>query len=182
MPEIVYRESGAGCTAQRAQVSEAILLRPYKRRAALADDLLGIVDVIGDALIAVQRADIDRLVRSVVFILSAPALTSPRFVGLRELKLIYGNNRYIPDVFRIDYTAGFGKNTDPLAVSPAQPKLDKIPGIIKDVVGKLAAAGPLNIAGDLLGGAGIASQSIGIDGLSQSSNRTQKQLGIFIGG
>ena len=32
----------------------------------------------------------------------------------------------------------------------------------------MASLGPLNIAGDLLGGAGVASQSLSIDGLSQS--------------
>lgn len=64
--------------------------------------------------------------------------------------------RNIPDFFRVSYTAG----------------LDPIPANIKDCVGKIASFGPLNIAGDLLGGAGIASQSISMDGLSQSFNTT----------
>ena len=37
-----------------------------------------------------------------------------------------------------------------------------------NLTGKLASFGPLGIAGDLILGAGIASQSIGVDGLSQS--------------
>lgn len=72
------------------------------------------------------------------------------------IPLIYGNARFIPQAFRIDYTAGF----------------TEVPSEIVDVIGKIASFGPLNIAGDLLGGAGIASQSLSIDGLSQSFNTT----------
>ncbi len=61
---------------------------------------------------------------------------------------------FVPQVFRATYTAGFESG--------------KCPAIIRDFVGRYAAFGPLNIAGDLLGGAGVASQSISIDGLSQS--------------
>lgn len=64
--------------------------------------------------------------------------------------------RHIPAYYRMSYTAG----------------LDPVPGNIKDVIGKMASFGPLNIAGDLLGGAGIASQSLSIDGLSQTFNTT----------
>jgi hypothetical protein len=39
-------------------------------------------------------------------------------------------------------------------------------------VGMIASMGPFNIAGDMIAGAGIASQSIGIDGLSQSVSTT----------
>lgn len=78
--------------------------------------------------------------------------------GGAYIPLIYGNNRFIPDAFRVDYTAGF---------EPGQ-----VPPLITDLIGKKASFGPLNIAGDLLGGAGIASQSISIDGLSQSFNTT----------
>lgn len=78
---------------------------------------------------------------------------------------------FVPDVFRVAYTAGFGvKRGD--GVSPAAPDFDAVPDMIKELVGKVASFGPLNIAGDLLGGAGIASQSISIDGLSQSFNTT----------
>lgn len=67
-----------------------------------------------------------------------------------------GRGRHIPDVFRITYRAGF----------------ETVPANIIDIVGKVASYGPLNIAGDLLGGAGIASQSLSIDGLSQTFNTT----------
>jgi hypothetical protein len=91
-------------------------------------------------------------------------------------------NKWIPDVFRVAYTAGFGlppegsygfqPGSEPASISNPDPLLDKFPDDIKDLVGKIASFGPLNIAGDLLGGAGIASQSISIDGLSQSFNTT----------
>lgn len=88
------------------------------------------------------------------------------------LPFIYGANRFIPDAFRVSYTAGFGRRTISTAVGPADPDLDTVPDDIAEVVGMMASFGPLNIAGDLLGGAGIASQSIGIDGLSQSFSTT----------
>lgn len=85
--------------------------------------------------------------------------------------LMRGMNRWVPDVFRVTYTAGFG-NPTPDQVSPPDPRLNKQAEVIRELVGKIASFGPLNIAGDLLGGAGIASQSISIDGLSQNFNTT----------
>jgi hypothetical protein len=91
-------------------------------------------------------------------------------------------NKWIPDVFRVAYTAGFGlppegswnylPGSEPASISHPDPVLDKFPVDIKELVGKIASFGPLNIAGDLLGGAGIASQSISIDGLSQNFSTT----------
>lgn len=74
------------------------------------------------------------------------------------LPLLAGGRDFIPDLFKVEYTAGFEHG-----------KLDMS---IRELIGKKASFGPLNIAGDLLGGAGIASQSIGIDGLHQSFNTT----------
>lgn len=65
---------------------------------------------------------------------------------------------WMPNLWRIDYTAGF------LA--------GQIPNDIIGVIGRMACFYPLNIAGDLVGGIAIASKSIGIDGLSQSINTT----------
>lgn len=65
---------------------------------------------------------------------------------------------FVPHAFELQYTAGFLP--------------ESLPEVIRDVVGKLAAHGPLNIAGDLIAGAGIASKSISMDGLSQSINTT----------
>lgn len=72
------------------------------------------------------------------------------------LPLFYASSKFIPGALRIDYTAGYAKT----------------PPYLVDLVGKIASYGPLNIAGDLLVGAGIASVSLGIDGLSQSINTT----------
>lgn len=74
------------------------------------------------------------------------------------LSLLYSGRRFLPDLIRATYTAGF--------------ETGQIPYDIKHIVGMASSFGPLNIAGDLLGGAGIASQAISIDGLSQSFNTT----------
>jgi hypothetical protein len=73
------------------------------------------------------------------------------------LPLIYGWVDFVPDVFRIKYTAGFANG---------------VPFDIKSLVGKMASLGPLAILGDLIIGAGIASQQFSMDGLSQAINST----------
>jgi len=65
---------------------------------------------------------------------------------------------YIPHFWRVKYKAGFKKG--------------QVPASILDIIGMKAAMGPLNIAGDLIAGAGIASKSISLDGLSQSISTT----------
>lgn len=74
------------------------------------------------------------------------------------LPLMASGRDWIPDLFSVDYTAGFAEG--------------ELPMNLRELIGKKASFGPLNVAGDLLGGAGIASQSIGIDGLSQSFSTT----------
>lgn len=66
------------------------------------------------------------------------------------------NNRmsHIPGFWKISYTTGFNKG--------------EIPYDIRDVICKKAAFMPLNTLGDLTGGVGVSSKSLGIDGLSQS--------------
>lgn len=88
------------------------------------------------------------------------------------LPFIYGNNKFIPDAFRVTYEAGFGRPSNPNAVGRPDPELDYFPSNIKHCVGMIASLGPFNVAGDMIAGAGIASQSIGIDGLSQSVSTT----------
>lgn len=87
-------------------------------------------------------------------------LTLP-FLGAGGLLMpgITGNGaRYVPHVHEVDYVAGF----------PA----GQVPDDIRHVVGMVAAMGPLNIAGDLIAGAGVANYSISLDGLSQSVGTT----------
>lgn len=65
--------------------------------------------------------------------------------------------RNVPDVIRVDYTAGFDGD---------------VPAEIVEVVGMMASFGPLLLAGDLIGAPNTSSSSIGIDGLSQSVSLT----------
>lgn len=76
------------------------------------------------------------------------------------LPMIYGWNKNIPNVFHVSYRAGFAN-------------VGGVPDDIRDLVGMLASFGPLNVAGDLILGAGIASESIGLDAISTSVSTTQ---------
>lgn len=64
----------------------------------------------------------------------------------------------IPFYFDVQYVSGF--------------KASELPYDIMELIGKLAAIKLFHIAGDLILGAGIASVSLGIDGLSQTINTT----------
>jgi len=65
---------------------------------------------------------------------------------------------FVPQAIGVDYVAGFAKGA--------------LPYDLRELLGKKAAFGALNLAGDLLVGAGIASVSTGTDGLSQSIGTT----------
>ena len=75
---------------------------------------------------------------------------------------------HIPFAFRVNYEAGYLEG--------------KVPNDILEVIGMKAATGPLDIAGDLLGGAGIASKSISLDGLSESISTTSSPENSGYGG
>jgi hypothetical protein len=64
----------------------------------------------------------------------------------------------VPAVWHFDYRAGFEPH--------------ELPAEIKHLIGMAASIGVLNIAGDLIAGAGIASLSISVPGLSQSIGTT----------
>lgn len=68
--------------------------------------------------------------------------------------------RYTPAYFKFEYEAGYDGTTKPY------------PYEIQDAIGLLAAMLPLDTAGDLIVGAGIASKSMSMDGLSTSINTT----------
>ena len=72
------------------------------------------------------------------------------------LPFYYRSQDYLPLVFRVKYTAGFSD----------------VPFALKNYVGMLAAIGPLHLAGDLIIGAGISAQTIGMDGLTQQISST----------
>ena len=63
---------------------------------------------------------------------------------------------HVPNYWSMKYYTGF----------------NKVPNDILNVIGKLASINVFHIMGDIILGAGIASQSIGIDGLSQSISTT----------
>ena len=73
--------------------------------------------------------------------------------------MLFNSTKQFPGFYQISYTAGFEKG--------------KIPPELVELVGKVAALGPLNIAGDLVFGAGLAAQSVGLDGLMTSIQTTQ---------
>lgn len=74
------------------------------------------------------------------------------------LPVVFGGQDYLPQALRISYTAGY----DP----------DKIPADLKEAIGMLASFGPLGIAGDLILGAGIAGETLSLDGLTQTIQTT----------
>lgn len=73
--------------------------------------------------------------------------------------LVNGLTNYLPDIFRVDYTAGYAPGT--------------VPYDIKEVVGKIASVGPLTILGDLLFGPGIAGASVSLDALMTNTKTTK---------
>lgn len=77
------------------------------------------------------------------------------------------SRRLIPDAYEITYFAGF--------------KPDNFPVDLKEVVGKEGAFGPLNVGGDLVGGAGLAGSSLSLDGLSQSITTTNSSTNAGFG-
>lgn len=58
---------------------------------------------------------------------------------------------------------------------------EKVPGDLVEVVGKEAAFGPLNVGGDLIGGAGLAGESLSLDGASQSITTTNSSTNAGFG-
>ena len=81
-------------------------------------------------------------------------------VVLTGITAYLGLQRYkqIPHYWTLQYETGYG--------------VDEIPLDIVNVIGKLAAIPLFNIAGDLILGAGIARQSLSIDGLAQQIDST----------
>ena len=81
------------------------------------------------------------------------------FVGL------VGGWSHAPQLWEVDYVAGMDDDDPTLPVS-----------LLEEGVSKRASMGILNVWGDLIIGAGIASQSVSIDGISQSIGTTQSAM------
>jgi hypothetical protein len=87
------------------------------------------------------------------------------------LPAIYNGMAHLPHLFQVEYVAGFGHG--------------QVPRNIVDLIGMFAALGPFHLFGDLIAGAGIATISLSMDGLSQSigttSSATNAGYGARIG-
>lgn len=77
--------------------------------------------------------------------------------GAGYLPFIISGLSYLPGLWHVDYVSGF--------------KPDSIPREIMDAVCKLAAIDVFTIMSDLVGPLGVASSSLGLDGMSQSIAR-----------
>lgn len=78
--------------------------------------------------------------------------------------------RHLPDAFSMTYIAGVEMESD-----------WTLPAELKEAVGKEGAFGPLNVGGDLVGGAGLAGTSLSMDGLSQSVTTTNSSTNAGFG-
>lgn len=72
---------------------------------------------------------------------------------------------YAPMLWQVDYVAGIDENDPNMPLE-----------LLKEAISKRAACGILNVWGDLIIGAGIANQSVSIDGVSQSIGTTQSAM------
>ena len=72
---------------------------------------------------------------------------------------------YAPRMWEVDYVAGIDEKDKTMPLE-----------LLKEAVSKRASCGILNVWGDLIIGAGIASQSVSIDGVSQSIGTTQSAM------
>lgn len=85
--------------------------------------------------------------------------------GGTYLPLVYDNINYLPNLWHVDYIAGFANG--------------KMPHDIRDLIMKQAAIQALHIAGERIGGFGVASSSINVDNISQSTTTTKSQGNAF---
>ncbi len=87
------------------------------------------------------------------------------------LPMITSGLTYMPFLFKVDYTAGF------------PPGDGTIPDDIANLIAAKAAIAVMNLAsGLILGGSGITSTSLGIDGLSQSISTARSGQGDLYAG
>ena len=74
-------------------------------------------------------------------------------------------------LWEVDYVAGIDEKDSSMPMS-----------LLQEAINKRAATGILNVWGDLIIGAGIANQSVSIDGVSQSIGTTQSAeiIGLIV--
>lgn len=88
------------------------------------------------------------------------------------LPIMSGTIGYAPQLWKIKYKAGMN---EPNPAEKIYRRTDIHPNL-KEVIYKKAGAAIMTVWGDLIIGAGIANQSISIDGLSQSIGTTQSAM------
>lgn len=98
----------------------------------------------------------DRGGSSRIQIVPSSNATIPQLLAGAGFNLLTFGGTIIPDLIEVDYRAG----------------LAEVPYDIRHLIGMLAAIDILNIAGDMLGGAGVASRSISLGGMSSSVSTT----------
>jgi hypothetical protein len=76
---------------------------------------------------------------------------------------------WLPMHLEVTYIAGFN------------PAAESLPADLIEAVGKEASFGPLNVGGDLIGGAGLAGISVSMDGLSQNVTTTNSSTNAGFG-
>lgn len=103
-----------------------------------------------------------------------PAAGSANSLIIGQTGMLFGFQSqwdYAPMLWEIDYVAGIDEK------DPSMPL-----ELLREAVNKRAATGILNVWGDLIIGAGIANQSVSIDGVSQSIGTTQSAeiIGLIV--
>lgn len=83
-------------------------------------------------------------------------------LGLSSLwaPIINGMMDYVPDILRVDYTAGYRRG--------------QVPRDIVELIGKVAAMGPLAIIGDLLLAPGVSGTTVTVDALMTNVRSTKE--------
>lgn len=97
-----------------------------------------------------------------------PAAGSANTLIIGQTGMLFGFQSqwdYAPSLWKVEYVSGIDEKDKSM---PLQ--------MLMEAVYKRASCGILNVWGDLIIGAGIASQSVSIDGLSQSIGTTQSAI------
>ena len=97
-----------------------------------------------------------------------PASGSANSLIIGQTGLLFGFQSqwdYAPMLWEVEYVAGIDENDKSMPLT-----------MLMEAIYKRASTGILNVWGDLIIGAGIANQSVSIDGLSQSIGTTQSAM------
>jgi hypothetical protein len=108
-------------------------------------------------LVANESTDEKYRMRAIYLLPTYGAATYQNSTYLSVIRGVGFGNRSVPEYWHIKYITGY----------------DKLPKDLLDLIGKLASIKIFHLMGDIILGAGIASRSLSLDGLSQSISTTQ---------